>query len=56
MSLFKLKLDECVKDAWGCVRSKPLSPRTYTITGAFKRENSGNSASASGSFELLPSS
>ena len=55
-SLFKWKLDECVKDAWGCVRSKPLSPGTYTITGAFKRENSGNSASASGSFELLPSS
>ena len=55
-SLFKWKLDECVKDAWGCVRSRPLSPGTYTITGAFKPKNLGNSASASGSFELLPSS
>ena len=54
-SLFKWNLDECVKDTWGCVRSRPLSPGTYTITGAFKPENAGNSVSASASFELLPS-
>jgi hypothetical protein len=53
--LFKWNLDECVKDAWGCVRSRPLSPGTYTITGAFKPKNAGNSVSASSSFELLPS-
>jgi hypothetical protein len=52
--LFNWKLDECVKDAWGCVRSKPLSPGTYTITGLFKSENAQNSVRASGSFELLP--
>ena len=55
-SLFEWKLDECVKDDWGCVRTKPLSPGTYTITGRFQAENSGNSVSASGSFDLLPSS
>jgi hypothetical protein len=53
-SLFKWNLDECVKDAWGCVRSRPLSPGTYTITGAFKPKDAGNSVSASASFELLP--
>lgn len=52
--LFNWKLDECVKDEWGCVHSKPLSPGTYTITGLFKPENSGNTVRASGSFELLP--
>ncbi len=54
--LFKWDLDACVKDQWGCVRSKPLAPGTYTITGAFKPVNSGHAAHASGSFELLPSS
>jgi len=53
--LFKWNLDECVKDAWGCVRSRPLSPGTYTITGAFRPKNAGNSVSASSSFELLAS-
>jgi hypothetical protein len=53
--LFNWKLDECVKDEWGCVRRKPLSPGTYTITGLFKPKNSGKSVKAARSFELLPS-
>ena len=55
VSLFKWDLDECVEDAWGCVRSRPLPPGTYTITGEFKPKNAGRSVSASTSFELLPS-
>lgn len=54
--LFKWMLDECVKDAWGCVRSKPLPPGTYTLTGVFKAATSGKSVRAAASFELLPSS
>lgn len=51
--LFNWKLDECVRDEWGCVRSEPLSPGTYTITGLFKPESAGKNVRASGSFELL---
>ena len=54
--LFKWELDECVKDEWGCVRSEPLSPGTYTITGLFRPEDTGESVSASASFDLLPAS
>jgi hypothetical protein len=54
--LFKWKLDECVRDEWGCVRSKPLSPGSYTITGLFKPATSGKSVTADVSFELLPAS
>lgn len=54
--LFEWKLDECVRDEWGCVRSKPLSPGPYTITGLFKPATSGKSVRAAFSFELLPSS
>jgi hypothetical protein len=53
--LFRWKLDECVRDEWGCVRSKPLRPGPYTITGLFKPATSGKSVRAHVSFELLPS-
>ena len=53
--LFNWKLDECVRDAWGCVRTKPLAPGTYTISGLFKSPSSGNRARARFSFVLLPS-
>jgi hypothetical protein len=39
--LFTWKLDECVKDAWGCVKSRPLAPRTYTIKGLSKPKSAG---------------
>ena len=51
--LFNWTLDECVRDEWGRVRSEPLSPGTYTITGLFKPESAGENVRASGSFELL---
>ena len=54
--LFNWRLDECVRDAWGCVRTKPLSPGIYTISGLFKSPSSRNSARARSSFELLASS
>lgn len=54
-SLFTWKLDECVKDNWGCVRSQPLVPGTYTIAGRFKASH-GGSVRASITFELLASS
>lgn len=53
--LFRWKLDECVRDEWGCVRSKALSPGPYTITGLFKPATSGKRVRAEVSFELLPS-
>ena len=52
--LFPWKLDECVEDDWGCVRTRPLSPGTYTIAGSFKPKESGSRVRASASFDLLP--
>jgi hypothetical protein len=34
--LFSWSLDECVKDQWGCTKSRPLPPGAYTIKGRFK--------------------
>jgi hypothetical protein len=39
--LFSWSLDECVKDDWGCVESRPLPPGTYTIKGRFKPKTAG---------------
>jgi hypothetical protein len=35
VTLFNWKLEECVKDRWGCVKAKPLEPGTYRIVGRF---------------------
>jgi hypothetical protein len=35
VTLFEWKLEECVKDRWGCVKAKPLEPGTYRIVGRF---------------------
>ncbi len=50
--LFTWNLDECVKDAWGCVRSRPLPPGTYTIRGRFKPAAGAGSVSAAATFEI----
>ncbi|MGH3038153.1 MAG: hypothetical protein ACRDLZ_01905 [Gaiellaceae bacterium] len=42
--LFTWSLDECVKDDWGCVESRPLSPGTYTIKGRFEPDAAGKPA------------
>ena len=34
-TLFEWDLSECIEDQWGCVKSQPLPPGTYTIRGAF---------------------
>ena len=50
--LFTWRLDECVKDAWGCVRSRPLPPGKYTITGRFKPAAGAASVRAAATFEI----
>ncbi|MEW6323890.1 MAG: hypothetical protein AB1515_00730 [Nitrospirota bacterium] len=37
VKLFEWRLDECVKDRWGCQESKSLPPGVYKITGKFYR-------------------
>jgi hypothetical protein len=44
--LFSWHLDECVKYNWGCVKSRPLAPGTYTIKGRFKSKFAGPRARA----------
>lgn len=55
VTLFKWKLNECVKDRWGCVRSAPLQPGLYTVTGDFKRLDGNGSASVNTSFTVVQS-
>jgi hypothetical protein len=50
--LFTWGLDECVKDLWGCVRGRPLSPGTYTISGRFKAAAGGPAVYAATTFEI----
>jgi hypothetical protein len=52
--LFTWRLDECVKDSWGCVRSRPLPPGTYTIKGRFKPAAGGPAVQAVRTFEIQP--
>jgi hypothetical protein len=52
--LFTWKLDECVKDAWGCVKSRPLAPGTYTIKGLFKPKFAGPRAHVETTFRIVP--
>ena len=42
--LFRWRLHECVKDRWGCVKSRPLRPGTYTIKGRFRPKAGGQPA------------
>ncbi len=51
--LFQWELDECVKDEWGCVESRPLSPGTYTIQGAFRPVGGGEPARARATFRIV---
>jgi hypothetical protein len=44
--LFSWDLHECVKDEWGCVKSRLLAPGTYTIEGRFKPKVAGPRAQA----------
>jgi hypothetical protein len=51
--LFTWKLDECVKDAWGCVKSRPLTPGTYTIKGLFTPKFAGPRARVETTFRIV---
>jgi hypothetical protein len=51
--VFTWSLDECVKDDWGCVESRPLPPGTYTIKGRFKPRSSGTPARAESTFTIV---
>jgi hypothetical protein len=51
--LFTWSLDECVKDQWGCMKSKPLSPGTYTIRGRFKPRAGGTAARVETTFRIV---
>lgn len=51
--LFRWKLDECVKDNWGCVESRPLAPGTYTIKGLFKPKLAGPRARVEATFRIV---
>jgi len=50
--LFEWDLDECVKDAWGCQKSRPLEPGVYMIRGSFKPVGDGLPARAEAIFEI----
>jgi hypothetical protein len=51
--LFRWSLDECVKDDWGCVESRPLPPGVYTIKGRFRPKGSGMPAQAEATFRIV---
>jgi hypothetical protein len=51
--LFTWALDECVKDNWGCAKSRPLMPGTYTIKGRFKPKHAGPRAQAEATFTIV---
>jgi hypothetical protein len=51
--LFRWDLDECVNDNWGCVKSRPLGPGTYTIKGRFKPKVAGPWARAETVFTIV---
>jgi hypothetical protein len=52
--LFSWSLDECVKDRWGCVESRPLPPGAYTIKGRFMPAAGGRPARVKTTFRIVP--
>ncbi len=53
--LFEWDLDECTKDRWGCVRSRPLDPGTYSISGSFKPAHGGSPVPTEATFTITES-
>lgn len=51
--LFTWRLDECVKDRWGCVKMRALPPGTYTVKGRFKPKAGGTPALAETTFTIV---
>ncbi len=50
-TLFTWNLDECTKDQWGCVESKPLAPGNYRVMGMFE-SSTGKTTTAEKIFEI----
>jgi hypothetical protein len=48
--LFVWRLNECVKDRWGCVKSRPLPPGAYVVRGRFEPVGGGKPARAEARF------
>jgi hypothetical protein len=55
VTLFDWKLEECVKDQWGCVEAESLEPGTYTIRGWFPPTGAGQRVAVEASFEIVES-
>lgn len=51
--LFSWSLDECIKDQWGCAKSRPLPPGAYTIKGRFKPKAAGPPARVETTFRIV---
>ncbi|MEK6328494.1 MAG: hypothetical protein AABM66_13365 [Actinomycetota bacterium] len=51
--LFAWRLNECVKDRWGCVKSRPLPPGAYVVRGRFEPVGGGKPARAEARFWIV---
>ncbi len=52
-TLFRWRLDECIRDEWGCVESEPLPPGDYTIEGRFHPRDGGPPVPAEATFRVV---
>ena len=55
-TLLSWRLDECVKDNWGCVKSERLPPGIYRLEGTFRRSDGGAVARPMIEFQILKAS
>jgi len=53
VTLFTWKLDECLKDNWGCAKAEPLEPGRYEIEARFKSADGAHPARVSASFSIV---
>jgi hypothetical protein len=53
VTLFKWKLDVCVKDQWGCAKAEPLGEGNYTMRGWFPRAGGGDRVVAEATFRVV---
>lgn len=53
VTLFRWKLNECVKDRWGCAKAEPLPDGAYTIRGWFRQARGGNRVIAEATFRVI---
>jgi hypothetical protein len=51
--LFTWKLNECLKDNWGCVKAEPLASGRYQVKARFRSADGGPPARATASFTIV---